>query len=95
MDEYHRCTGVPILGDAKSFCPNFILFFPNNVQIESLNVKTKTYNCKHIKVSACLITMHSSDISTKSICALSSAPVIFHVQIKFKAATYCYPGSLM
>ena len=25
-------TGVPVLGDAKSFCPNVILFFPNNVQ---------------------------------------------------------------
>jgi len=27
----HRCTGVHIFGDAKIFCPNLILFFPNNV----------------------------------------------------------------
>jgi len=27
----HRCTGVPNFGDAKDFCPNLILFFPNNV----------------------------------------------------------------
>jgi len=27
----HRSTGVQIFGDAKNFCPNLILFFPNNV----------------------------------------------------------------
>jgi len=30
-DPSHRCTGVPNFGDAKNFCPNMILFFPNNV----------------------------------------------------------------
>jgi len=52
----HRCTEVPIFGDAKNFCQNLILFFPNNVQTASLNLKTKTYHCKQIKVSAWLIT---------------------------------------
>jgi len=28
---FHWCTGVHIFGDAKNFCPNLILFFPNNV----------------------------------------------------------------
>jgi len=32
-----------------------ILFFLNNVQTASLNVKTITFHCKQIKVSACLI----------------------------------------
>jgi len=48
-----------------------------------------------MKVSACLITVQSSNISNKSICALSRAPAIFHVQIKFKAAMYCLPSLLM
>ena len=52
----HRCTRVHIFGDAKNFCPNWILFFPNNVQAASLHLKTETYHCKQIKVSACLIT---------------------------------------
>ena len=49
-----RCTGVHTFGDAKNFCPNLILFFSNNVQTGNLNVKTKMYHCKQIKVSACL-----------------------------------------
>jgi len=32
----HRCTGVHIYEDAKIFCPNLILFFPNNVKQEVL-----------------------------------------------------------
>jgi len=28
---HHKCTGVHTFGDAKNFCPNFILFVPNNV----------------------------------------------------------------
>jgi len=39
----------------KNFCPNLVLFFPNNLQTTSLNVKAKIYYCKQIKVSACLI----------------------------------------
>jgi len=39
--------------------------------------------------------MQSSNISDKSICALSRAPEIFHVQINFKAATYCNASLLM
>jgi len=37
----------------------------------------------------------SSNISNKSIRAVSRAPVIFHVQIKFNAATHFRPSSLM
>jgi len=37
----------------------------------------------------------SSNLSNKSICAESYAPAIFHVQIKFKAATYCRSILLM
>jgi len=44
---------------------------------------------------ALLITVQSSNISYKFICALSHAPEIFHVQIKFKAATYCHASLLM
>ena len=51
----HRCTGVHIFGDAKHFCPNLILLFSNNVQTACLNVRIKTYQCKQIKISACLI----------------------------------------
>ena len=58
----------------------------------------KTYHCKQIKVSACLITMQSSNIGNKSICEQSLAPAIFHLQIKFKVATYfhasCWCGYL-
>jgi len=36
-----------------------------------------------------------SYISNKSICALSRAPAIFHVQVKFKVATYCHASLLM
>jgi len=46
-------------------------------------------------VSACLITVQSSNINNKSSCALSRAPAIFHVQIKFKAATYFHARLLM
>jgi len=46
-------------------------------------------------VSACLITIHSLNISNKSICALSRAPGTFHVQIKFKATTYCHASLLI
>jgi len=53
------------------------------------------YHCKQIKVSPCLITVQSSNISNKSIWALSRAPAIFHVQIKFKVATYCHASLLM
>jgi len=45
-------------------------------------------------VSACLINQ-SSNIRDKSICVVSRAPAISHVQIKFKAATYCHASSLM
>jgi len=39
---WHRCTGVHIFGDAKKICPNFILFFPNNVYIwQALILKLK------------------------------------------------------
>ena len=44
---------------------------------------------------ACLITMQSSIVSNKSICALNRAPAIFHVQFKFKAATYCHASLSM
>jgi len=70
---------VPIFGDAKIFCSNVNLF-PNNVQ-KSLNVKAKAYHCKQIKVSACLITVHSLNISNKSIWTFSRASATFHVQI--------------
>jgi len=46
-------------------------------------------------MSACLITVQSSNISNKPICALSRAPAIFHVQIKFKAATHCRASLLI
>jgi len=36
-----------------------------------------------------------SNLSNKSLQALSCAPAILHVQIKFKAATYCHASSLM
>jgi len=39
--------------------------------------------------------MQSSNISNKSICAVSRAPAIFHVQIKFKAARYFCARSLI
>jgi len=52
----HRCTGVHIFGYANNFCPNLILFSPNNVWTASINVKTKTYHCKQIEVPACLNT---------------------------------------
>jgi len=39
--------------------------------------------------------MESSHVSNKSICTLSHAPAIFHVQIKFTAATHCRASSLM
>ena len=51
----HRCTRGKFLGDAKSFCPNLILLLKNNTN-SKLNVKTKMYHCKQIKVSACQIT---------------------------------------
>jgi len=37
----------------------------------------------------------SSNLSNKLILALSRATAIFHVQIKFKAATYCRSSSLI
>jgi len=64
----HRCAGVHIFGDAKNVCPNFILFFPNNVQTESLNARTKTYHCKQIKVSACLITNRQISTINQFVC---------------------------
>jgi len=83
----------------NSWAKTFIIICPVgwfcNMFTESLNVKTKTYHCKQIKMSAFLITMHSSNVSNKSICALSRAPAIFHVQIKFRAATHCRANALM
>jgi len=31
-----RCTGVHIFEDAKFFCQNLIVFFPNNVKLQVL-----------------------------------------------------------
>jgi len=39
--------------------------------------------------------MQLSNVSNKPICALSHAPAIFPVQIKFKAATYCHASLLI
>jgi len=39
--------------------------------------------------------MQLSNISNKSICALSHAAAIFHVQIKFSTATHGRASSLM
>jgi len=74
----------------QKLLPKFDLIFPK-YRINRTS-KTKTYYCKQIKVSACLITMQSSNISNKSICTLSRDPAIFHVQ---KAAKYCRASSLM
>ena len=46
-----------IVWDANNVCPNLTLFFPNNLQIANLNVKTKTYHCKQIKVPVCLVVL--------------------------------------
>jgi len=73
----HRCTGVHIFGDAKKFCPNLILFFPNCVYTASHNVKTETYHCKQTKVSACLITNYQG-----------SKPYALNWQSIFRIATY-------
>jgi len=53
------------------------------------------YHCKQTKVSACLITVQSSNISNKPNCALSRGPTVFHVQIKFKVASFCHASLLM
>jgi len=53
--EKHCHRRVHVFGDAKNFCPNVILFFPNKLSTANLNVKTKMCHCKKIKVPACLI----------------------------------------
>jgi len=51
----HRCTRGKFLGDANIFCPNLILLLKSNIN-SNLNVKTKMYHCKQIRVSTCQIT---------------------------------------
>jgi len=66
----HKCTGVHIFGDAKKILPKFDRVFPKvHANSKSFDVKTKTYHCKQIKVSACLITnywVQSRTLSTSS-----------------------------
>ena len=51
----------------KKVLPKFDLAFANNLQTASRNVNTKTYHCKLIKVSACLIRSTNRPISTWTI----------------------------
>ena len=39
IDGNRRCTGVPIFGDAKTFCPKVILFFPINQRWATTTLK--------------------------------------------------------
>jgi len=47
--------------------PKFDLSFPNNIKTASLNVKTKTYHCKLIKVSACLISLPITGVQSRTV----------------------------